>query len=648
MEQSEPLLKFSDIDIYYNRVFDLGHAINPIDAVRYILRSEYGQAALNYQTGTFEVADAYKPLVEGYRKIEELERAYQETIAHPGLHTYLNLLRLSPLRFGAAYVDAIRRAFSQTDETEQEESDKDTVEVASHSPLDGVKQRLAEPLGDLLPLLAIHGYVDREILSSVFLDEVPFARVSLRPFGATIRGQSILFDVTLTIHRAGVAILTAYGGFSGPCKPTDVIQLQQASTLPVEDCEIPAAIMRRYGALYAKEHRERVPSYPHEKSGYVRFGADNSGFLGDILDFYMFTVIDQVNQRRFYSLRDIGENQRDSTWFAYPIVFVRETEPKYPMGAEFKKAHTKDLAQLILGFQGQSALKPEVVSDICSRDLSIVEGYSFHMTEGSSTVIFFDGDGLGVPPEHADTEWMRRKFHTTVVVDLILMQKAILSAFTTELTGITANVTSLVRLKQQYILALQELEALGLSQYGTVHDIIKYGHKAFRIDDLRRLFATKVEGIENLIRGLEEDRRLQRERIVKGLASVTAIAFLLSPVRELVSVLGGFPSTAPAYVPASLAVGYGWLISQFQQHPLRATLVLYSLAVGISLLILWLDTLNRGFRRGRVIQDTKMPKTPQATRSPIDFTVKPFQEAGRESRDTIVGRDVQHEATSDE
>ncbi len=211
---------------------------------------------------------------------------------------------------------------------------------------------------------------------------------------------------------------------------------------------------------------------------------------------------------------------------------------------------------------------------------------------------------------------------TTVVIDMLLFQRAILFTFNNQLSQATYNIAKLTNLKQEYILALQEFEALDISYYGSVHDIIKRGHETFRINDLRKLFVTKLEGIESLIQGAEERHRASREQLVKILTTLVAVIFSLSGVQSVVDVIKSWPLATPNYYPPLIGLLYGWILSIFTQHPTTTTVVLYFATVAITLLALWYENIKGWRRRRQVIESRNIPKSPELTMSPMSFIIK--------------------------
>ena|GEM_PF-2960989 len=591
MKSSKSRLKFLDVDVHFNYVFDIGYPLNPIDAARRILKTDLGQAFRNYLSDKSEIADRYKPLSEEYKKITNLE----------------------------------------------------DTELEAEKLLKESKEQADQTIIELLGLLSLHEDVDRQIFFSGYLKSAPFVRISLQPFGATILGRSILFDVTLTIHRTGIAILTAYGGFSGSLLLEDILKLERFDVLPLQDCEIPTVAIKRYTNLSTGYIPGIVQQeYASDDRGSTKFEGDEASDFGRIFDAYRCFCTETILAKKHWSLGELEQSLRSNHWHGYPIVFIKKTEPTYPSGTEFKKSRAETLAKLVLGIRGSMSLKPKVVSDTCAEDLSITDDYSVYLTEGSGTVIYYKNHKLKVSSDAIVPEWTRQKFLTSVVVDMLLLQRAILFTFNNQLNRATYDIAKLTGLKQEYILALQEFEALGLSHYGTVHNIIKHGHESFRINDLRRLFITKLEGIEGLIQRAKEKQAKNREGLVKILTTFVAVTFSLSASQNVIDVIRSWSPNLSTSYPHWVAVLYEWILAIPTQHPVFATIILSLVTVIITLLALsyetllapWYEKIKDRVQRRLVIENRNIPKSSELTILPVRVATKDYKDTNEKTNKT--------------
>jgi len=228
MSNRQPPLQFTHVDIDYNYVFDVGGQVNPIDAARRVLGTELGQAYRNYVTGKSEVADRYRVWAEAFEKLTRLRNDLEKIEMGQDLAGYLRGLLSNPRLYAVSYLSALQATLWPADH-QQKRARQEAGDV------DSIINDVAEAIADLLGLLAIQEHVDRQIFFSGYLESVPFARVGLQPFAVVMDQQESQFDVTLTIHRSGIAILTVYAVFSEGVSLDEVLRLREASKLAVTE-----------------------------------------------------------------------------------------------------------------------------------------------------------------------------------------------------------------------------------------------------------------------------------------------------------------------------------------------------------------------------------------------------------------------------
>lgn len=630
MAPKTPSLKFSDIDIHFNYVFDIGKTINPIDASRKILRTDIGQAFRNYVTHKSEIGDSYKSISEDYKKAVNIKTIAKELETRPSLLTHLKIFRQAPRHFGKVYLNAFQKAFATTTEKEPDEQE----EVDYKKPLYEIKESIGKTVTDLLGLLTIHEYVDRDIFQSSYLESASFTRVGLQPFGATINNQSILFDVTLTIHRTGIAILTAYGGFAGKFLQKELLQFQRFQDLSVKDCELPTDIILKYTNLLDGYVLNFGASreFTKDERGYTRLKKGEIAKYGKIFDAYRIYCTQAILERKFWSLDDFFRKSRSSNWFMYPVIFINDMKPSYSSGEKFKELHSDELAKLILGMNSSSNLKAKVVKEVCNEDLSPINNNSVYLTEGSGIIINYNNSKDKIRKKGEANGLIYEEFSTSAVVDMMLLQKGILQTFNNQLSQATYNLTKLTELKQEYLYGLQEFEAIGISYYGAVHEIIRRGHQIFRINDLRKLFEIKLQGIEGFIQKAEEQNRLRRERIFKILTTLVAIVFSITGAQSVVDTILKWPHLAPDTYPHWLRFSYDWVMSNLIQYPTTIVIGIYVITIFITIMALWYETIAGARSKNLVINKQNFPANPERTISPIEFNIKENKEKLRENK----------------
>lgn len=74
-------IQFTDVNVFYNFVFDIGRTVNPIDEARRLLRTDLGIATPNYLTNEIEIASRFNSLLtvqETLRHLAELDSVLQK------------------------------------------------------------------------------------------------------------------------------------------------------------------------------------------------------------------------------------------------------------------------------------------------------------------------------------------------------------------------------------------------------------------------------------------------------------------------------------------------------------------------------------------------------------------------------------------
>ncbi|MCL4552309.1 MAG: hypothetical protein M1305_01960 [Candidatus Marsarchaeota archaeon] len=627
-------VQFSQVDIYYNYAFDLGQPINPIDTARRLLGTEFAQAFRNYSTRQDEVANRYRSFFVSYRRFLSARDAVNNITDGARTRGFLKLLGLSPTSYGRALLASFKRSSrvaGTSPATEEEPSEQSSARLSSME--EEVTEAVRRSVVSLVALLAIHEDVDRRVFHEDYLAETPFVRVGLQPFAAKFRGHEINFDVTLSIHRSGAAVLSAYGIFAGALGAKQITELQHASLLKIEACEIPSTIYHNYLSLMSEGSMTKGnvktfnQQYASEKSpGYLRLDQVEEGtVLASIFDCYRFSIIQALHSGRYTSVHSMASSLRSMAWFGYPVTFTRQISPRFGSGEEFKAKHSETLAKLVIGLPTRSSLKQGRVKEICDNDLAITDDYSLYLTEGGATVLYYS-DPEEAPSDVTDASWAHRKFMSTVVIDMLLFQKMILLGYTEQLGRLRLNEAGLDylrRIRQDVLLKLEEYDALSVSNYGTVHEIIQKGQSSLRINDQYALLTRHLDNIEGLIVAAESKEQRRRERTLKTATTLVAALLSLTAADRIVAIVGNW-----SYVTGH--AGFPWfdsllagMVNMAKTRPVLSTVVLYLAVFTITIIALWGESTLSFFTRNKsVVSPHKPSRSQPRTHSPFPFFVR--------------------------
>lgn len=586
-------LKLSEIDVRHNHVFDLGASNNPIDSARRILNSEIGQAFHNSLTNSLEITHHSKENFEKYFHDKEL-------LKNSGVIS------------------------SEFDDETLEESFVDYV-FNTHT----------------LPSLQAH--VDYELLSEPYLTKNLLSRVYVQSFWIKYNSEEIRFDVSVTIHKTGICILTFSATFDFVFSTDEFIDFQKLSKFALEYAIIPTPIGARQYALQSKrmplseaEQREFEAGFPPTYEGYVKIQPSEGIYptLRDLFEFYRHYLVEIVNRKTLISLEDLKAVQRSLDWFNYPIFFVKNVFPFTEDDIEFEEKYSQDVVKIVLGINTSSSIRQSMLEEVIGSNQSIVDSYSFYVNEGKAILFYYPKHREKIIGENEVVSWMRQELDSSVLIDLMLIQKGILSLLSKRALSLTYNLSDLYTLKQEYLSALGEIEVLEIAQYGSVHEIIKASQIAMRIHDHREFFLTNLNTLEQLISNQERILRQNRDRVIKYLTTIVTLVLALPASRNVISVISDWQSTPSKNYSKWITSVYSGIVTTVSDHPVMLTILLYVFIVAVTLLATWFGVRNnQSINKRQVLNESPKPIEPEMPTSPINIKITPVKGTTTENND---------------
>ncbi len=561
-----------DVVIFYNFVFDIGKPVNPTQAARDLLKKDFACASANHITDTIEIAPRLKKLlnlceravqfatISSYIEQHKWKEALSWVRHHP-IHT-LFMLKSIRIEKGGKHAQA------STSQQKSIVTDlKDTLRTIDHS------------MTKLQSLEGLQLYSDKQLFSPLYLREAPFVRVGLQPFVATIDGEDIGVDVSLVIHRTGVAILTCGVMFQKPKTIDALIHMKVLEEIAVPHFEVAKALIDVSSTAHDLERMKITPTSKRSSSGieWCEYKLQRPVNLFFIFHLYQDAIIAAISKRTFKK-NETFSWLRTTDWFAYPIMFIRQVTPKYPTDEAFKKHHAQELAGLVLGFPRWRQVKPEKIQEVIDKDLTLTRDYSFYLEASHATIVYHHDHlmqlekqfGKNIPGQ----EWLFQHFQASAIVEALLTQEWLLHVLDCELNVLPYNLAKLNRFKQNLIIALDEYHKI-LFSHGTAQDILKAGQDVMCIHDRYEGIVQKLDRVEKLIE-VKESQQLARR--------ILFFNFVLL----LLTLIAGLPSAQQIVNIVS-----SWHIVHF--NTLVAAQVLYVSIVALVIVsILWQLLPTRG------------------------------------------------------
>ncbi len=531
---SQEEVQCHDVVIFYNLVFDIGKPVNPTQAARELLKKDFACVSANHITDTVEIAPRFKQLLDVYEKAPIISYVQQKKwkalllwVLHHPLHILFILNNIKIERGG-------KQAQASTP-SEQKNATilKDTLKFIDDSMV------------KFQSLAGLQLYSDKQLFSPLYLREAPFVRVGLQPFVATIDGEDLGVDVSLVIHRTGVAVLTCGVMFQKPKTIDALIQLKVLEEIEVPHFEVAKALIDVPSTAHDLEQRKITPTSKRYSRGieWCDYKVQRPVNLLFIFHLYQDAIIAAVNKKTLKRRNESFSWLRTPDWFAYPIMFIRQITPKYSTDAALKKHHARELAGLVLGFSQWKQVRPEKIQEVITRDLTLTSDYSFYLEASHATVVYHDDRHLRLEKQFGKNipgqEWLFQHFQASVIVEALLVQEWILHIFDCELNVLPYNLAKLNRLKQNLIIALDEYHEI-LFSHGTAQDILKSGQDVMRVHDRYEGIVQKLDRVEKLIEVKESQQQARRNRFFNFVLLLVTLIAGIPSAQQIVTIVSSW------------------------------------------------------------------------------------------------------------
>lgn len=579
--------EFSEIVIFYNWVFDLSRIVDPTEAARRLLNTDFALCAPNYVSDEIEIATRFRGLNQLRESALNLAEVEQILNVH-GVRGLARWVRQHPRqawRLWRKHREAVNHAAKDT----ARENTSAQTDVATR--VAEVVRILDESMTEMQAFVGLQRFADRQLFTPFYLREVPFVRVGLQPFSARAAGHDLAVDVGVLIHRSGIAVLSFYVEFDGTKSLDDIIDLQIASNLTLESSEIVRAIVEPQARAEGLS-RSAMDAAPFDRSWsgdieWFRYQHSGDAVLTHIFDLYREAIISAVLGREPAKPDEPYSWLRCSDWFAYPIVFLRHVSPAISDSTTFREHYSRQLAGLTMRFPGWQRLNQDRVEAAIAKDVALTEDHAVYIEAGNTTVLYYEPYRQNLAAKFGDDvpgqEWLAAHFQTSALIEMILVQWGILHTLDQRIYEPPGDLSTLNALKRDFALAVQEYHD-PLFSYGTAQDITRQARETLGIAGMYQRITEKLVGLDRLIQAEESNQRAKRDTWLKVAAFLGTILFGLVGAKQTVEVLGEWHDV--------IMRGYnGWgasiapLANFAQAHSIDLALLLYLVAVGVIVLV---------------------------------------------------------------
>ncbi len=535
--------RFEEVVVFYNRVFDLGAYVNPTEVARKLLEEDFALAAPNYLTNEVEVAARFKDL-ERLRSNMETLSEIQRNLDAAGARSMFRWALRHPVRALRLWRDVRSYRSSRSERPPSASKNVKTANRRTRDTLRDATRFVDEAMRRVGVFESLQRHVDRSLFKPQYLQEIPFTRIGLQPFYATIAGEEIGVDVGLLVHRTGVAILTFYVVFKGRKSAKELLEIESIAASPqfakLKVAHAIAELQARSMGLGSVQLHE-APFEREYSSGieWLTLRNEEKGSLVDVFDMYESAIASSLRGKLPSYFGEHSTWLRNPDWFIYPVVFAKRIIPAIADGKSFRQAYPEVIAGLIQRSYWRGLTEANVQS-VVQEDLSIKRDYSLYVEAGHATVFYFESYWRKLMKAHDGNvpgqTWLYAHFQTSVVIDVLLIQRWILATLNRQLSSLTSDPTKLNNLKRDLLVALEEYHNVAIS-YVSAQEIVKRARKKMGTDELYQSVMQKLDILDRLIEAEETNRRAWRDRFLRAGTAVATLLFGLPAASRVTQIM---------------------------------------------------------------------------------------------------------------
>lgn len=548
--RKEGLLRFSHVRFAYKYVFDLGAAVDPLDAARRLLDHDVGVAAVGLDPADVYIARRFATIGRSVADLSALQEANARLSR--GIWAYLRFIALRP-RLALWTVQALVAARRGQSGSEEPPSTglAETIDELSRAMLE-------------VPMLQqIEVAMDRRRLSPGYLSSLPYCRVELQPVFGRVGGLEIELDAHLLVHRTGTCVLTFWWQHERSLSTDALIKAVHPSSRTFDRVSIVADVVR----AAAKAWRADVspPQDRSEINGVAFWGYETDDepiALGPSFEVYADALRSHVLGG------DLVRSQlRNGDWFCFPVTFATARRV-----ATFDKLSPDQQAQIggiATGHEAWRTAPQERLQAWLGEDWSLRPDQAVHFSSASMVVLSAGGTRTHADADDLEwsglTDYMLQRYWSARTVDQMAL-------------GVAPNPLSMQKVTEQFLLASIELFGPPDTSWGTANEMVERADVNFGVPDLITSARERVALTRDAVTAQVEQRQARRDVVLQFVAAAAAVVLGLPAIDDLVQRLVMVRSPEWAVD----------LLDPIRRHPeLSTALCWLALSLAVVLVLFW-------------------------------------------------------------
>jgi hypothetical protein len=413
------------------------------------------------------------------------------------------------------------------------------ISAETRESLEKLRKKVKEidaSIEDETDLLGVIAATDDLLFSPIYLRKSPFVRLQLMPFGAT---SSLLADETiypiLLLHRSGIALLTFYTVVGSGRTYNEVLRASVSTATRFTSATFPLTVVgvAPFSDEYAVGRDELLPADEKVPTHRRIEPADHFG-IPDAFFLYR----DRI--KGLVGTRDSGI----ADYFCYGTLAIDGIGCCRSKDA-WLKAHSSELAGLIMRTESHRDLSESAVSNTLKGDHSIQRGRSSYFNGGNAVTIRWGSSGDEPAPSFVSL------VDTIAVIENAVLQYWQIQELDSRLDLIGGTTGTLSRVQLRLAEGISEHRTSTIS-FGTAHDIAASILEKLHATDLHQRMLDRLAMNQQLIETRKADASVRRNYLIAGIGSFATVLLGIPAIRDSLAAIAQWKpphAIAPATKP---------------------------------------------------------------------------------------------------
>jgi hypothetical protein len=471
---------FGDVTLYLTFVLELGGGSDFRSVAHRLLKAGLAETVASPAQDEVRVAPRYRKLISTRRKAELL--ADLDKVRQQGLKSFLRWSVRHPV--WAARI--LSRVFIGlfVSRSPQDGSTNTEEEESLSARMEETARFIDQSVANSQMFLAIQTRMDRDLFIPGYLESEPYLRLKLRSFRGTLESTPetstqeddvVGFDVSLLLHRSGVALLSMRAELPSGRQADQLIPMLAGDWLRLKQAILPEPVVKFASRGWGVSNQAWEGTWSDDVEEGIRWLHSVGSSFTDVFRAYQEAIVWSAR------IRDPG-----SDWLCYPTLLI-DSPACCGSESRWRRRHLRELVGIAARYAPYRSIPVAELDRLLGARHVLMGGDLLLINEGMATQLHWAFDGS------------RQLTIADELSRLALSEHVLLQYWQLRLLDRTLDATEqrqreLLNAERQVIYGLEEYRHSRLS-YGTAREIVDSFKARFGIGRVAWPFRSAIEVI---------------------------------------------------------------------------------------------------------------------------------------------------------